>query len=183
MNFDYYWKPYSHVGPYCIGLTLGYFMATSELKKLSPTSRQRGWCLSLLTLFIVLFGSYGWTLGLETHPIINAIHSATHRTVWAIGLSWVIYACASGQGGWINGFLSWKGFIPFSRLSFMVYLTHPWLILIYMGNVRQMIDTSHYSGVSFSISFYFISFSVLVLRVSASLGSVLCRRAWIDSHG
>jgi peptidoglycan/LPS O-acetylase OafA/YrhL len=147
LNFDYYWKPYTHIGPFCVGLALGYYMATNKMHSLSYRARMTGWALSLLTLFLVLFGSYGWTMGLETHPIINALHHSTHRTVWSIGLAWIIYACVTGQGGWINGFLSWKGFVPMSRLSFMVYLVHPWLIWIYMANLRQMIDTSHYTGV------------------------------------
>lgn len=154
LNVDYYWKPYTHVGPFCIGLALGYFMATNKMHRLSYRARMIGWGLSLSTLFLVLFGSYGWTMGLETHAIINALHHSTHRTVWSIGLAWIIYACVTGQGGWINSFLSWKGFVPMSRLSFMVYLVHPWLIWIFVANLRTMIDTSHYTGVWFMLLFH-----------------------------
>lgn len=50
--------------------------------------------------------------------------------------------------GFINDFLAWKGFVAMSRLTFMVYLVHPWLIWLYMGNLRRTVDTSHYTGVS-----------------------------------
>lgn len=166
LNIDYYWKPYSHIGPFCIGLGLGYFMATNKLTKLSFKTRMTGWITSLLILFLVLFGSYGWSIGMQTHALINALHSATHRTVWAVGLAWIIYACASGQGGFVNAFLSWKGFIPLSRLSFMVYLVHPWLIYLYMANLRQMIDTTHYTGFYIFLPHWVLSYLVgLVLTL------------------
>jgi hypothetical protein len=147
LNFDFYWKPWSHIGPYCIGIGLGYMMATSQVVVLPLKARLFSWFASLAILFSVLFGVYFWNLGLETNAFINALYSSTHRTVWAIGLSWIVYACITGQGGFINSFLSWKGFIPMSRLTFMVYLVHPWLIWLYMGNNRQLVDTAHYTGV------------------------------------
>ena len=147
LNFDFYWRPWSHIGPYCIGMGLGYLMATTPVLVLRPRARLAAWTASLSTLFGVLFGVYFWNNGMETSALLNAFYSSTHRTVWACGLAWLVYACISGQGGWINAFLSWKGFIPMSRLTFMVYLAHPWLIWLYMANARHLVDTTHYTGV------------------------------------
>ena len=153
LNVDFYWKPYSHIGPFCVGLALGHILAVNRMIRFSKTTRVTGWCLSLLMLFLALFGSHGWTIGKQSHAVINALHSATHRTVWSAGLAWITYACATGNGGWINTFLSWKGFVPMSRLTFMVALVHPWLVWIYMGTRKTMLDFNYNSIVRMTSEF------------------------------
>lgn len=156
---------------------LGFFMATTRVTILPRRQRVLSWLVSLFILFMVLFGVYFWNNGWETSAFVNAIYSSTHRTVWCIGLSWIVYACITGQGGFINSFLSWKGFIPMSRLTFMVYLVHPWLIWIYMGNARQLVDTTHYTGVrvfrACPLSLWLILDTILSLRCRTSVMSVM----------
>ena len=122
-----------------------------------------GWTGCLLILFFALFGVYGWNIGMKSHPAINALYSSTHRTIWSLGLAWLIYACVTGQGGFVNSFLAWKGFVPWSRLTFMVYLVHPWLIWLYMGNLRYMVDTSHYIGFYIFVPHWILSYLVGLL--------------------
>lgn len=136
-------------------------MATTRVLILPQRARIMSWFCSMVILFGVLFGVYFWNIGYETSAFVNAIYSSTHRTIWSIGLSWIVYACITGQGGFTNSFLSWKGFIPMSRLTFMVYLVHPWLIWIYMGNARQLVDTTHYTGVCYFLSY--LSFVITIL--------------------
>jgi peptidoglycan/LPS O-acetylase OafA/YrhL len=78
---------------------------------------------SLVTLGLILFGLYndfnGSPLSRETH----IIYQATSRIIWSIGLAGIIYSCLN-SGGIINDILSWKIWIPLSRLSFSAYLVH-----------------------------------------------------------
>ncbi len=41
------------------------------------------------------------------------------------------------SSGWINTFLSWGGFVPLSRLSYIIYLTHMTIITVVYGGVSQ----------------------------------------------
>lgn len=172
LNFDYYWRPYSHAGAYFVGLIFGYALASEKRRVLPRNSTLIGWCASLLTLFVTLFGVYGWNGGHESGKLVNAFYSSTHRTFWALGLAWLVYACGVGQGGIIGYFLSWRGFLPFSRLTFSVYLVHPWLIWIYMANVRYIVPATHYTGFYIFLAHWILSYAValiLTLLVEAPL--------------
>ena len=49
----------------------------------------------------VLYGLYGYYKPpYETMPPdLGAFHTATHRFAWAVGLAWLVFACATGYGG------------------------------------------------------------------------------------
>ena len=55
---------------------------------------------------------------------VAAFYGGFHRAAWALALGWVIIACTRGYGGYINRFLSWGGFIPLSKISYIIYLMH-----------------------------------------------------------
>ncbi|XP_054157276.1 nose resistant to fluoxetine protein 6-like [Oppia nitens] len=58
---------------------------------------------------------------------------------------WLIMGCVSGYGRPVNTFLSWKAFVPLSRLTYSVYLTHVWWLWTFMGTLRERVDLSRYS--------------------------------------
>lgn len=172
LNFDYYWRPYSHCGAYFVGIIFGYALATGKRRLLDRRSLLIGWTASLMTLFVTLFGVYGWNGGHESGKLVNALYASTHRTFWALGLSWLVYACSTGQGGLIGQFLCWRGFSAFSRLTFSVYLVHPWLIWVYMGQVRYIVPANHYTGFYVFLAHWILSYLValiLTLLVEAPL--------------
>ena len=67
----------------------------------------------------------------------------TQRPLWALFLSWLTFACATGRGGLITRFLSWNGFVPLSRLSFGVYLVHLPMYFIEAAVARERIYFSN----------------------------------------
>lgn len=50
--------------------------------------------------------------------------------------------------GFINTFLSWKGFIPLSKLTYTTYLIHPILIMYYVYSRKRLILTDDLELVS-----------------------------------
>ena len=46
-------------------------------------------------------------------------------------MSWMIFACTKGYGGWINEFLSWEAFGTLSKLTYCVYLIHYTLLIFF----------------------------------------------------
>jgi len=81
--------------------------------------------------------------------------------------------CITGNGGFINKFLSWKAFVPLSRLTYSVYLTHAWILWIYWGSKRDLIDMNSFT--IFTLVFgillmsYFLGFIFSLLFESPAL--------------
>ncbi|VDM46285.1 unnamed protein product [Toxocara canis] len=120
-----YIKPHYRIGPYIIGLILGYHLA--ELRN-SAIDRSRkliamGWTLSTFAGLLSVYGLYpilrGWNW-----PVYYIIYGAFHRTLFALAIAWIIFACHCGYGNIINRFLSHSVFIPLSALCYSVYLSH-----------------------------------------------------------
>ena len=42
--------------------------------------------------------------------------------------------------GWVNGLLSWKVFLPLSRLTYSVYLVHPLVIQLFALSSNVALD-------------------------------------------
>ncbi|GFY53416.1 nose resistant to fluoxetine protein 6 [Trichonephila inaurata madagascariensis] len=142
-----YFKPYSHAGPYCIGLIIGYLLATKPDMKLSLPTRIIGWCCAVACNLAVLYGVYEWNTGRDPELVETMLYSSLHRVVWTLGVAWVVVNCANGQGGVVNYILSWKCWIPLGRLTYAAYLIHPIVQVSAVGNARMKIQTAHYFAV------------------------------------
>ncbi|XP_064616085.1 O-acyltransferase like protein-like [Liolophura sinensis] len=132
-----YIKPWCRIGPYLVGIFVGYVLYRTRCKvKLHASTVILGWCSAAVVCLAVLYGLYGHTHG---HPLsveASAVYNALHRTAWGAGLGWVVFACCTGYGGIVNSFLSWKAFVPLARLTYMVYLIH--LIVMYYFNTTSI---------------------------------------------
>lgn len=60
--------------------------------------------------------------------------------------------------GFLYKFLAWKGFAPASRLTFMAYLIHPFVIWFYYASVREPITGLTYPMFHNFVSFYFLTY-------------------------
>eukprot|EP00057_Strongylocentrotus_purpuratus_P001394 XP_001198703.2 PREDICTED: nose resistant to fluoxetine protein 6 [Strongylocentrotus purpuratus] len=164
-----YDKPYCRITPYLVGIVLGYAFHSWRGKRIriNKIAVVVGWASALTTGLAVVYGLYGEFNGSPLSTAENAIYMAFSHFAWAIALSWVIFACHYGYGGWINDFLSWKAWIPLCRLTYGAYLFHPLIMHIFVGN------TAHaYSLNAVYIAYYFTSGCVFSYLVSllVSLG-------------
>jgi peptidoglycan/LPS O-acetylase OafA/YrhL len=75
--------------------------------------------------------------------------AAFGRLAWAMGVSWVMFACITGYGGIINSFLSWSLFSPLSKLTYCTYLIHIDVIFLFFYNTKRPMYFSEYTIVSF----------------------------------
>jgi len=58
------------------------------------------WCLAAVCNLSVLYGLYGSVNGyVHLSNFVRSLYAAVHRTAWAIGVAWVIFACVTGNGG------------------------------------------------------------------------------------
>lgn len=80
-----------------------------------------GWFCSSFVLLWLIYGLYKVELG----PFSAAAFSSLSHTAWAMGLAWIVVACSSGHGGYVNKILSAPVIYPFSRVTYCAYLVHP----------------------------------------------------------
>ncbi|KAK3088750.1 hypothetical protein FSP39_023299, partial [Pinctada imbricata] len=135
---DYYVKPYCRIGPYLVGMLTGYFLYKTDCRyRMNKIVNLLGWLIATVLSCLILYGLHDEVNGHPLSTDVSALYNSTHRTVWGVCLSWVIFTCATGNGGFVNTLLSWKAFVPLSRLTYCGYLIHPIIMyLIYQG-LRQ----------------------------------------------
>lgn len=89
-----------------------------------------GWCLSTGTILYLLYGLYRTELSL----LAAAAYSSLSHSAWAIALAWIVIACSTGHGGYLNKLLSATCLYPFSRVTYCAYLVHPIMIRAFALN-------------------------------------------------
>ncbi|XP_064599084.1 nose resistant to fluoxetine protein 6-like [Liolophura sinensis] len=134
-----YIKPWCRIGPYLIGLLVGYALYRTRCRlRLNPVVVLAGWVCATVICLSVLYGLYDT----EAHgvkvlsPDVSALYNATSRTAWGVGLGWLVFACCTGYGGFVNTILSWSALIPLSRLTYCAYLVHPIVMYLYYGSLN-----------------------------------------------
>ncbi|XP_076360322.1 O-acyltransferase like protein-like [Tachypleus tridentatus] len=161
-----FFMPYTHFAPYCVGIATGYILFVYRHKKISihPIVALLGWTVAFTCNLAVVFGVYAWNRGYLPGLVTGALYACISRFVWTLGLSWVVVACMNGYGGTINSLLSWKFYVPLSRVSYLVFLIHPACIIFFFGHYRS---TLYYS--SCLVFYLFLAYTSV-----SYLGGFLC---------
>ncbi|XP_064457551.1 nose resistant to fluoxetine protein 6-like isoform X2 [Ornithodoros turicata] len=162
---DVYIKPYCRIGPFLIGMLTGYAIhVTKGSIILRKGCVACGWiactCLMLFVLYAMWPANTGHAL---PPPLWAAIYGALARTVWSIGLSWIVLACLAGYGGFVNTILSWKAIVPFSKLTYGAYIVHPVLIAMFYGSREGVFEYSTYLVTYFALGNVIITYAASFL--------------------
>lgn len=135
---DYYIVPYCRMGPYICGVITGYILYKTKCKcRMNIFVNLLGWAVATATACGCLYGIYNTVR--PDNPVylskeVTALYNGVSRTAWGAAVCWVIFACSTGNGGFINTLLSWKAFVPLSRLTYCAYLVHPLVMYVYYFN-------------------------------------------------
>nr|CAH7721180.1 unnamed protein product [Callosobruchus chinensis] len=122
-----YDKPWLRIGPYLVGISMGYLLFRKDCKiPMPPIVAVIGWTLSLACLASLVYGVGREGLTIPT----SAFYAALGHTAWGLSMAWITAACSSGYGGIVNTFLSSKFLLPLSRLTYCAYLVHPVLMCL-----------------------------------------------------
>ncbi|XP_072028213.1 nose resistant to fluoxetine protein 6-like [Amphiura filiformis] len=126
-----YGKPYVRIQTYLVGMMLGYIIYKMNGKpyKLNKFLNILGWAVSAALACTVIYGLGAANAGPQTPQWLAICYNCLSRFTYAIAVSWVMFACITGNGGYINSFLSWNFWSPLAKLNFAAYLVHP--IIIY----------------------------------------------------
>ncbi|XP_059140271.1 nose resistant to fluoxetine protein 6-like [Physella acuta] len=172
----YYMVPWCRVGAFVVGILAGYLLANNKGKVHLPRyAVAAGWIVSIAVALAVVYGVHGDITGENPSSIgTAAFYNAVARSAWAACVCWVIVACSSGYGGFINTFLSWSPFVTLGRLTYMAYLIHPCLIYVYYQNQEQLYYLTDISIVvtmcGILVCTYLISFVLMLGFESPMIG-------------
>ncbi|XP_060070113.1 nose resistant to fluoxetine protein 6-like [Ylistrum balloti] len=137
---EMYQRPYSRISPYLIGILTGYVLWRTDRKvNMSKLTVLIGWALSLTCVTSVVYGTLEENKGHLNSLQVDGIYNAMCKTVWSLGLAWIIFACNTGYGGVITEFLSSGLWGPFGRLTYCAYLIHPIMMYAFILNQRYPI--------------------------------------------
>ena len=131
-------------------------------------NRTISFILILTGYIICLLDTYYWRKGRPHGKLLSAVIYASCRIIWSLSTASLIWMCSTGNGGFVNRFLSFRLWRPLSEINYSVYLTHAWIVWVFMGTRRAQIElnafhlahtfiynilSSYIVGFLFSISF------------------------------
>ncbi|XP_064457135.1 nose resistant to fluoxetine protein 6-like [Ornithodoros turicata] len=143
LNLVYY-QPFTHFGPFAIGLGLGYILSKKKIPLFKTTTLVFGWIMTLAFCSFAVFAVYPFRRGDYFSPAFSAAYAACHRTLWTVGVAWITVLCSSGQAGILGELLSSSVMRPLSKLSYLIYLLHPIPIYIHVAATREAYQLDHY---------------------------------------
>lgn len=121
-----YMRPWNRIPPYLIGMAAAHLLTKWNYKlHLSHKAVALCWILSAFCNLGILYATVNKYLPLS----LSVLYVGLNRTIWTIGISWVVIACCTNHGGVVNKLLSMKMWIPLSRLTYCAYLLNPFLII------------------------------------------------------
>ena len=116
------------------------------------------WSIVSIGFIICFYDNLFWAYGHPYNRYISAILYPLKRLIWSLNLSLIVWMCITGNGGFVNRFLSAKLFIPLSRLTYCVYLTHAWIVWTFWASRRDLVDIGIYSIMSIYITILIVSY-------------------------
>ena len=152
VSTEIYGKPYCRIGPYLIGIILGFILYNNYRLNIHKIFNWllyiTMWLVAAVLGMAVVYGFYPIFHGHPFSQVENVMYYMFSRTVWGICLALVVYACHYGYGGVINRFLSLPFWIPLSRLTFNAYLVHEIVLGAIFGEQR---DTMFYTDITMAV--------------------------------
>ncbi|XP_055947114.1 nose resistant to fluoxetine protein 6-like [Argiope bruennichi] len=134
-------KPYTRTSSYLVGILLGHYLSNRKIGNFTERNSILlccGWIITALFTRIC-FSSFG---NEEELLVTFAVYNGIRHLLFAAGLSWIIFACSTGQAAFINSCLSWHGFVILSRLSYCAYLLNFFVVEYYFFRLTQVLEFS-----------------------------------------
>ncbi|XP_022645549.1 O-acyltransferase like protein-like isoform X4 [Varroa destructor] len=105
------------------------------------------WPVSLVLMVLALLIPWLWNRGngSQSTDLVKFLYAAGHRSMWALGLMWIVVCCASGNAPILDRLLGWPALRPLSRLSLSAYLLSPVIIYYQQWTIRERLYGRHFT--------------------------------------
>lgn len=156
--FAQYFYTHTRATSWIIGLYLSYILHKNiiskhnanqwNVKAFSEKSVLIGWLLAFMCLFLPLAWGHRFS---QTDFLPSSLEFSLYfslaKSLWCLGLSWVIFACVSGYGGPVNSILSLGILQPLSRLTYSIYLIYFPFMLVKNYSTKYAIFFTNYNQI------------------------------------
>ncbi|XP_038213204.1 nose resistant to fluoxetine protein 6-like [Zerene cesonia] len=163
---DAYIKTHMKMTPYFMGLLTGYILHRIQVQnyEFSNLLKIFGWTTSIIlgtvTTFSVSLFYQDWY---QYSTIEAAAYISLHKFAWSIANGWLIIACATGNGGLLGKFLSWRFLVPIAKLTFCAYLVNGIIELYYVGQLRHPLHITFFTISANAISHLVLTFFLALI--------------------
>ncbi|XP_024943408.1 nose resistant to fluoxetine protein 6 isoform X2 [Cephus cinctus] len=161
-----YKNVYTRAGPHIMGLGLGYLLCKTRSRSLNIPNRYviAGWLIGMASGLAVVFGPYNmYKYDYVYNKIEASFYAGLHRHVFALFVAWIIFTSVHGYGGFVNQFLSWRGWVPLSKLTYCIFLCHFIIILYDSGNTRISSNFTTFTGTNTFLGYLVLSVILAVI--------------------
>ncbi|GFY69563.1 nose resistant to fluoxetine protein 6 [Trichonephila inaurata madagascariensis] len=147
----------SRAGPYFVGILIGYILVKKPDIKIPKEMLVMGWFLAVLSSGLIVLITGVWYGVDKPTALQSVIYSAFYKVAFTAGVAWVTFCCTTGHAGFINTVLSWKAWVPLSKLVFVTYLIQPIIQLNYIASFRTIQEFTHLQFIVQGFGFLVIS--------------------------
>ncbi|XP_076389928.1 nose resistant to fluoxetine protein 6 isoform X2 [Megachile rotundata] len=163
-----YTLPSHRLTVYILGISVGYLLRYLPRDyKMNKTSVQIGWIVCTIMFCLAFFGpAHMGSISYKYNAVDAAMYNAFAPIGWCAIFAWVIIMHYTGNtNGWLSRFLSWKGFLITTRISYAIYLTQ---FPIYFYNVGKTRSAEHYEFFSMQFNLNELVW-IIVLSITLTL--------------
>ncbi|KAJ8922562.1 hypothetical protein NQ315_007592 [Exocentrus adspersus] len=152
-DYENGYDTHSRLINYFTGVMLGVFMrSTIDKSFLYMVNEENRRVINFITWPIILVSMLAIVLGkqavdMTSNYVAISVFYSLMRPAWCIGLSWIVYSCHYGHGGFVNWILSRPMFQVIGRLTYCTFLLHVLVISYYQGTSRTRWYFSDYNAI------------------------------------
>ncbi|XP_033205028.2 nose resistant to fluoxetine protein 6-like isoform X1 [Bombus vancouverensis nearcticus] len=161
----FYIRPWCRIPPYLIGMATCHLLTKWNYKlHFSKITLIAGWSVAILCNCSILFGLANKNISLG----LSVLYLALSRTCWALGIAWLVVACTTNNGGIVNKILSLDIFVPFSKLTYGVYLINC-IIILSLYSLDNYPLFLYYTNISYTAITVIICSFIAAIVLSATV--------------
>ncbi|XP_077542136.1 nose resistant to fluoxetine protein 6-like [Haemaphysalis longicornis] len=165
---DVYVLPTFHGAAFFLGCSTLIFMETHKEVNMSTLRKAVMWLVCVVCGAVCILSRHQWNGGFSsTGGWVDVVFTFFDRLLWSAFLGCLVFGCAHRQAGIVGRFLSWRAFVPLSRLSFGVYLVHMPYFIASFALTRERVHYSIMAVVSSTVTIFvwscFISFALFLM--------------------
>ncbi|KAK8756718.1 hypothetical protein V5799_000580 [Amblyomma americanum] len=92
-------RPYPHVGSYVVGALTAFAFLRFRNARIGKMAQLALWSFSVAACLYGVFGAFKWQKGAAPTGADVVFYNGMHRTLFAMGVAWVLYAYYIHPGG------------------------------------------------------------------------------------
>uniref|UniRef100_A0A914MFH8 Acyltransferase 3 domain-containing protein n=2 Tax=Meloidogyne incognita TaxID=6306 RepID=A0A914MFH8_MELIC len=161
--FSLYARPTTKIGPFLIGLIIGYFTTLKETFLLKPKTSKLLFFGGFLLLFLTIYGILPeyWYPN-QGNTLYNTLYTATFRTIFTVGIAFIVISVLYGERSSRPISRIWS---IFAQLTFSAFLVHmPVVFLFNYISAFQRIESVYGLLLAFPFALILTFFVALIFH-------------------